>query len=106
MVDGKKIENKKYPYNEYQKLNGAQRKALYEIKKETSDNNDDNASVSNTTIASLNSTLQRVEQAMVAGISHTSDDNTDNASNQRSFDETQASAGSIGAQFMKRRRKD
>ena len=69
-------------------------------------NNDDNASVSNTTIASLNSTLQRVEQAIVAGISHTSDDNDDNASHHRTFDETQASAGSIGSQFMKRRRED
>ena len=106
MVDGKKIENKKYPFNEYQKLNGAQRKALYEMKKGTNDNNDDNASVSNTTIASLNTTLQRVEKAMVAGISHASDDNEDTTSHQRTFDDTQASAGSIGAQFMKRRRKD
>ena len=43
---------------------------------------------------------------MVAGISHASDDNDDNVSHQRTFDDTQASAGSIGTQFMKRRRKD
>ena len=106
MVDGKKTENKKYPFNEYKKLNGAQRKALYEMKKGTNDTKDDNVSVSNTTIASLNTTLQRVEKAMVAGISHASDDNEDSTSHQRSFDDTQASAGSIGAQFMKRRRKE
>ena len=76
------------------------------MKKGTNDNNDDNASVSNTTIASLNTTLQRVEKSMVAGISHASDHNEDSTSHQRTFDDTQASAGSIGEQFIKRRRKD
>ena len=73
------------------------------MKKGTNDNNDDNASVSNTTIASLNTTLQRVEKSMV---SHASDHNEDSTSHQRTFDDTQASAGSIGEQFIKRRRKD
>ena len=63
------------------------------MKKGTDNNNDDNTSVTNTTIASLHTTLQRVEKAMVAGISHASDDNEDSASHQRTFDDTQASAG-------------
>ena len=58
-VDGKNIENKKYSYNDYQKFNRSQRKALYEMKKRTnnSTNNDENTSVNTTTIASLNSAL-------------------------------------------------
>ena len=70
-----------------------------------SGNNDDNASVRNTTIASLNTTLQRVETVMVSEISRASDDNEDSSSYQRRSNETHASAGSIGAHFMNRRRK-
>lgn len=66
-----------------------------------SGNNDEHASVSNTTIASLNTTLKRVEKEMVSGISQASDDNGDN---QRRSNNTHASAGSIETQFIKRRR--
>ena len=71
-----------------------------------SGNNNENASVSNTTIASLNTTLQRVEKTMLSGISQASDDNKDSLSHQRRSNDTHVSAGSIGTQFMKRRGKE
>ena len=71
-----------------------------------SSNNEEHVYVTNTTIKSLNTTLQRVEKTMVSGISQASDDNEDSSSHQRRSNDTYASAGSIGSQFMKRRRKE
>ena len=53
------------------------------MKKRTnnSTNNDENTSVNNATIVSLNCTLQRIERAMVSIISQASDDSEDSTSN-------------------------
>ena len=72
-------------------------------------NNSDNSSVGNSTIASMQTSIQRLESALVAGVSQAAVDNNalpsaslkrDNPTN------LETSAGSVGSQFMKRRKKD
>ena len=71
--------------------------------------NHDNSSVGNSTIASMQTSINRLENALVAGVTQATEDNNASASTSLERDtpsNIDTTAGTVGSQFMKRRKKD
>ena len=71
--------------------------------------NHDNSSVGNSTIASMQTSINRLETALVAGVTQAIEDNNASTPTPLKRDapsNVDTAAGTVGSQFMKRRKKD
>ena len=71
--------------------------------------NTDNSSIENSTIASMQTSINRLENALVAGVIQATEANNTSTSTSLKRDtpsNIDTTAGTVGSQFMKRRKKD